>query len=173
MSPGLAPELVWYKTDASPMGLEEQDTVSFFTGEPQPGHQKQSHKCWMEGFSHFPWPFGYAHASVAQYVVSLHCHKGTLLNHVQPVVLQHPWIFCKVAFSPVSAHPVLLYRVITHQVQGSCQPIHWPANVLDTQVGWWIKGPIEMKQFTYTGKQKCRSVVDLGRPSLYGIGEVI
>ena len=87
----------------------------------------------MEGIGHFPVLSGYALASAAWYAVSLCCHKGTLLNHVQPVVLQHPWVFCKVVFSPVSAHPVVLHGVITYQVQGSCQPIHWPANVLDRQ----------------------------------------
>lgn len=51
------------------------------------------HRYQREGEKHFPQAGGYILAIIAPYATVLRCCKGTLLTHVQPVVIETPTYF--------------------------------------------------------------------------------
>lgn len=59
------------------------------------------HMSWVEGDHLFPLPVGYILANAAQYALSLQCHKGTLVTHVQVVCEDPKGFFCKATFQSV------------------------------------------------------------------------
>lgn len=157
MSPGPAPELAWWKTDKSHGVGGTGHTVFLVLGNLNLDIRSSLTSAEWRGWS---LPFDLL-AMLLLVQPRMQSAYAVTRAHCWIIVLQHPWV-CKVAFSPVSGHPILLHGFIIYQVQSSCQPIHCP--VYTRTKGWWITASIEIEQFTHTGKQKCRSLVDLGRP---------
>ena len=70
-------------------------------GEPKTSVlQVLSHRCWIEGNNHFPWPAG-CFGSDTQHAVGL-LGRDALLVHVQLVHQDPPILLCQAAFQPVS-----------------------------------------------------------------------
>lgn len=92
----------------------------------RPHTWKQCSRCLMRAKQRegsLPWPAGYSLANAAQYLVSLHCCKDTLLTHVLLVLHQHlssnqlhqqSW---KVLSSPLGDY-ILLPSVCKHSQTG-------------------------------------------------------
>jgi len=57
----------------------------------------------IEGEDHLPQPAGHDFLNAPQDTIGLLGHKGTLLAHGQPVVLQDPQVLCR---APAAGHPL-------------------------------------------------------------------
>ncbi|KAK4817682.1 LOW QUALITY PROTEIN: hypothetical protein QYF61_024911 [Mycteria americana] len=94
--------------------------VSLVVGGPKlnTAFKVRPHQCRVQGHDHFPSPAGHAIFDTSQDAIGFLGHLGTLLDHIQAAVNQHPQVLlCQAAFQPLFPKPVALHGVVVAQVQ--------------------------------------------------------
>ena len=77
------------------------------------------HQGGVEGEDQLPRPAGPALFNEPQETIGLLDHKGTLLAHGQPVVHKNTQVLCRARLQKVIPKNVLMYALISPQVQDS------------------------------------------------------